>query len=99
MCRDKTDKNGLKSVAAIFSPHAYLLKLSDLVVQVVHTPLVLQGELGEQVCPQLGLQGLPGGLHGVQAGLQTLETALLPGDIARGERVREQLTGWDFNHG
>lgn len=56
---------------------AYLLQLSDLVVEVVDTTLVLQAELREQVGAELGLQGLPCALHGVKAGLQTLQTALL----------------------
>lgn len=58
-------------------PPTNLLQLTDLVVEVVDAPLVLQAELREQICTELGLQRLPGGLHGVQAGLQTLETALL----------------------
>ncbi len=58
-------------------PPADLLELTDLIVEVINTPLVLQAELREQICTQLGLQWLPGGLHGMEAGLQTLETALL----------------------
>lgn len=49
-----------------------LLQLADLVVEVVDAALVLQAELGQEVGAQLGLQGLPGGLHGMQTGLKTL---------------------------
>lgn len=65
------------NIASVSYLPADLLQLTDLVVEVVDTPLVLQAELREQICAQLGLQRLPGGLHGVEAGLQTLETALL----------------------
>lgn len=66
-----------------------LLKLADLVVEVVDATLVLQAELGQQVGAQLGLKGLPGGLHGVQAGLQALQAALLR------NRERERRQGSD----
>lgn len=63
-----------------------LLQLTDLIVEVIDTPLVLQAELREQICTQLGLQRLSGGLHGVEAGLQTLKAALL-------EREEEEKVG------
>lgn len=56
---------------------AYLLQLPDLVVEVVDAALILQAELREEVGAELGLQGFPSALHGVQTGLQTLQTALL----------------------
>lgn len=40
----------------IKSSSADLLQLTDLIVEVINTPLVLQAELGEQICAQLGLQ-------------------------------------------
>lgn len=33
-----------------------LLKLTDLIIKVIHTPLVLQAELRKQICTQLSLQ-------------------------------------------
>lgn len=53
----------------IKSSSADLLQLTDLIIKVINTSLVLQAELREQICAQLGLQRLPGGLHGVEAGL------------------------------
>lgn len=35
---------------------ADLLELTDLIVEVIDTPLVLQAELREQICTELGLQ-------------------------------------------
>lgn len=35
---------------------ADLLQLTDLIIEVINTPLVLQAELREQICAQLGLQ-------------------------------------------
>ena len=58
-------------------PPPDLLELTDLIIEVIDTPLVLQAELRKQICAQLSLQWLPGGLHGMETGLQTLETALL----------------------
>lgn len=37
-------------------PPADLLQLTDLVVQIINTPLVLQAELRQEICTQLGLQ-------------------------------------------
>lgn len=56
---------------------ADLLQLPDLVVEVVNATLILQAELREQVSAELSLQGLACALHGMQTGLQTLQTALL----------------------
>lgn len=35
---------------------ADLLELTDLIIEVINTPLVLQAELREQICTQLSLQ-------------------------------------------
>lgn len=40
----------------LYSAAADLLKLADLVVEVIDAPLVVQAELREQVCAELGLQ-------------------------------------------
>lgn len=37
-------------------PRTDLLELTDLVVEVIDAPLVLQAELRKQICTQLGLQ-------------------------------------------
>lgn len=68
-----------------------LLQLADLVVEVVDAALVLQAELGQQVGAQLGLKGLPGGLHGVQTGLQALQAALLRNREREASGVRPAL--------
>lgn len=54
-----------------------LLQLTNLIVEVVDTPLIFQAELRQQICTELRLQRLSGGLHGMEAGLQTLKAALL----------------------
>lgn len=40
----------------LFRLLADLLELTNLIVEVIDAPLVLQAELREQICSQLGLQ-------------------------------------------
>lgn len=49
-CNRATDR------ASVSCHEADLLQLTDLIIEVINAPLVLQAELGEQICAQLGLQ-------------------------------------------
>lgn len=69
-----------------------LLQLTNLIVEVVDTPLIFQAELRQQICTELRFQRLSGGLHGMEAGLQTLKAALL--DREREEERRNVKQQW-----